>query len=481
MPYLQVAEAEVTSLSQQRRIEELEMQLQEAEEIVRDLRTELKGVHDELEKVKNNLVQPLDEQMIKRNAATSPEDTSQEHKLNTSETILLPPDSGWKPLSTCDMKNMPLNQRISDGKCCFVLGNATTQIEPLSDSPMENYYAGNPELASIMIRSKEPELYRNGCTQRIRAFERNLLEGGELPLPGQADDQCLHVKTGSIIREDEKVDETCTVASSKTDNMGIAEISLTRLEEVKQDDSGYDKGQAVKFFRRFSNRRKRSRFRNTKATSHNSLPDQAMKTCELSFLSRSKTYPYPVSNVESSEDPARITEDGAQGCVDDTGSDDRVMKAESVQNVTNKDPALIDESMLTSQESKAAESLGVLNFKMNLDTVDVTPKNSGNKDEKGCETTTAAPTHTVNDKLLKYTFRRKRKKELLSSPNQNEPGEKNPKRKTGDKQNSAPEPQKSSLIMESSRDSRRLVQVARQVGDFSLSLALLSQCVCGTV
>ncbi|KAF8399367.1 hypothetical protein HHK36_015232 [Tetracentron sinense] len=637
-----VTEAQITTLSQQRKIEELEAQLHEAEDIVRDLRAELKVVQDDLEMVKNNQVQR--EQIVKGGAA-SKEDTLQENKLHASEFIIFPPDWGSRPITTSDMKNISLNQRNTDNTCC----NATTQTEPSSDSPTDNYYAGNPDLASIIMRNKEPELYRNGCTQRIRAFERNLLDGklplsgqrddqhshimietiiredengegtctvaspmadnmgvmeknpigleevmqhnsscvkgkdvkftrkrrrrrrlplsgqrddqhshimdGKLPLSGQRDDQHSHIMIETIIREDEKDEGTCTVASPKADNMGVMEKNPIGVEEVMQqnsscvkgedvkftckrrrrlplsgqrddqnshimietiireDEKGEDtctvaspmadnmgvmeknpigleevmqhnsscvKGEAVKLTRK---RRRRRRTWSTKATSCRSLPDQVMNPCQSSVLSGSQTCPYSVNmNAESGEEPSKITEnetrkdpeshlapglssnttdlDPLSGYADVTGSEVEAINAGSDQNNSNKDIVLMDKSVLTRQESEVAKSSGVPVCKLNLKTVDVPLMNSDLKNSKTSETINGTPTQTG---LLKYTFRRKRKKESMSSPDENTSLEQNILKKTGEKQNDVPEPQKSSLIIESSRDSRRLVQVARQL------------------
>lgn len=62
MAILQVSEAELTSLNQQKKIEELEAQLQEAEEIVRDLRAELRETQAELENVTKHQMHPPVEQ-----------------------------------------------------------------------------------------------------------------------------------------------------------------------------------------------------------------------------------------------------------------------------------------------------------------------------------------------------------------------------------------------------------------------------------
>ena len=64
------------------------------------------------------------------------------------------------------------------------------------------YHADNPDLVPIIMRSKELELYRNGCTQRIRAPERNL-PNGELPHENMVDQYSL-IKNESVIEVDGK-------------------------------------------------------------------------------------------------------------------------------------------------------------------------------------------------------------------------------------------------------------------------------------
>jgi hypothetical protein len=56
------------------------------------------------------------------------------------------PDSQLEPVATSDMKNLTSNV-IYEGNKCY----------SENDSCMDNYYLPNPEL------------YRNGCTQRSRA------------------------------------------------------------------------------------------------------------------------------------------------------------------------------------------------------------------------------------------------------------------------------------------------------------------------
>ncbi|XWS40820.1 hypothetical protein CRYUN_Cryun17cG0028400 [Craigia yunnanensis] len=137
---LQTIEAETTSFNQKRKIDELEAQHHEAEDILTDLRLELNCLWDKLERAKNTQVKPLSGQI-------------------TSE--------GY-----------------TDNRCC----NDAKQIDRSNVSHAESYYPHNSDLATVLMASKKPELYRNGCTQRICALERILLDGKLTPgaLDGQA-------------------------------------------------------------------------------------------------------------------------------------------------------------------------------------------------------------------------------------------------------------------------------------------------------
>lgn len=77
----------------------------------------------------------------------------------------------------------------------------------------------------------------------------------------------------------------------------------------------------------------------------------------------------------------------------------------------------------------------------------------------------------VPDRVIKYTFQRKRKKESLSSPDGNANAEESILKKKA-AENGPVQMEKSSSITESSRDSRRVAQVARQVGDLCIFLFL---------
>ncbi|CAI9279440.1 unnamed protein product [Lactuca saligna] len=137
-------EAAVASCTQQKKIEELEAQLQEAEDIVKDLREELSAVEAELERF--------------------PRSKQVKHHVQV------------------DNASIP---------------------EPLLPK----------DLPSIILRSKETELYRNGCNQRIQACEQT---------PPEIDD----TKPELIVKEDEVVDKL-HIAPSVEEKEVVKEMDLT--------------------------------------------------------------------------------------------------------------------------------------------------------------------------------------------------------------------------------------------------------------
>ncbi|CBI15106.3 unnamed protein product, partial [Vitis vinifera] len=348
-----IGEAKMISLSQQKKIEELEAQLEEAEDIVRELREELREVQNALEKMTKKQLQALDEKSFKGNAGTEVE-APQEYKLSASASLILPrTGSRPEPVTTSDLKNSTFNKRNEGNKCYGA-----------NDSYMENCFVANRDFASIVTRSKEPELYRNGCTQRIRAFESSLLEG-KLSLSGQVD----------------------------------GAMNETTIGEEEEGESPA----ALK------------------------LPSDATETSKQSE------------------------------CIEVAENDAEFVKACSARSTLNKNKVLIDDTVLSRQESGSLEISEAHNCTMDLETANVSVVNSDLKVSVKTDVVLSQP-------VLKYTFRRKRKKETLGHADGNISLEKNTlKRSTDETQNGPSEPQQASLIPESSRDSRQVAQVARQL------------------
>ncbi|GLT33340.1 hypothetical protein SLA2020_079380 [Shorea laevis] len=132
-----------------------------------------------------------------------------------------------------------------------------------------------------------------------------------------------------------------------------------------------------------------------------------------------------------------------------------ISKCRHVQNVADKDKKLRDESMLVRQEGDTRVISTLLSSELSSEMVSVLLASSNLKEAKVSEETDTSPTKAASDRLLKYTFQRKRKKESFSDSDEKTPAEiSSSKKREGEKQNIAQETVKSSLMNEITRDSQ---------------------------
>ncbi|KAG8388638.1 hypothetical protein BUALT_Bualt02G0146200 [Buddleja alternifolia] len=343
------SEAEAASLNQQNKIEELEAQLQEAEDIVKDLREELVEVRVELERVKNEKSQHVND----------PENAwSRDFQVENVNYSYQSPNESSVPYDV----NLPYLSHRNRCHKCYNKTVCTCGAD-----------IGNRGLPSIILRGKEMGLYRNGCTQRIRACERNLSDK-ELSLTEEKDKTTLKSPTCGADNE---------------------------LEKKLLEDISLSSSQSFVLKRKRANRRRKTVIPLGPALSHDKVEPQ-------------------------------IQTGFAESC-------------EKERNI---------------QETGLGESLLSPECKMDVEKID-TPSNI--LDANLSDIIKRFPSQRVNEKAVKYTFERKRKRQALSRSNVN--GSLETEKKTGDEQNcdQKPEQSKCSPSMESSRDSRRLAQVARQL------------------
>ncbi|XP_010528294.1 PREDICTED: uncharacterized protein LOC104805426 [Tarenaya hassleriana] len=261
-------EAEITSSNQQRRIDELEAQLQEAEDIITDLRSELHWVRDKLEKARTNNSQSL-------NATNTIEEVISTENADTEVIVSFHPNQGFEDTET---KDSLANQSSLHNKC----GNEVKQF----DGNLEDCDVCESEL-DVVMRNKELELYRNGCTQRIRALERNVLE--EKP-PPHVEDQGTTSKDDNDNLSSGKVNETETVAEGNGRRCTVLALRASSLsvEVIKKPPNPLgtkktSKGRTIR-------RRRKRRWGKPKASSLRSHACQPAKPCQsLSVHSCSKT------------------------------------------------------------------------------------------------------------------------------------------------------------------------------------------------
>ncbi|GFS31795.1 hypothetical protein Acr_00g0019230 [Actinidia rufa] len=409
-----IGEAEAKSLSQQGKIEELESQLQEAEDIVKDVREELREVQAELGR-ENGLhasqsivfpplasqLEPFTTSDMKSAAVNQQNEVykcynandyhagagnshigkpdlpskSEENRLNSSQSVVFPPpESQLESFTASDMKSSAVKQRNEVYKC-----------HTANDFLMGNSYVNKPNLPSIILRNKEPEPFRNRRTQRIRAFEEKLM-AGELAFSETVDD--VNYETSG--KEDGEGEGVCKTPTHNADNMCISEKN-----DVVQPDSSWHQVQ------------KRGKF------------------CQLQC---SNLVENPFNMARSSADATdRAT---LLKCTEVAASDTKLAEAESVHNTTNENQASTDKllSMRPVVSGSAEDSIG----RMDVEKVDVPVVNS---EDNTSGTPSGIPNQPVADRVIKYTFQRKRKKEFLSSSDGNANFEKSVLKKKDGREN----------------------------------------------
>ncbi|VVB04316.1 unnamed protein product [Arabis nemorensis] len=160
-------EAEITSSNQQRKIDVLEAQLQEAEDIITDLRSELRWLRDKLERAK------VVKESQARNVVNKEEEAISTQNAD-KELVVGSLDPNQEVADTCFSVTVDTlkNQRLLLEDEC---GNDEKGFDGLSVSTLKGCDACESEV-DVSISNKKLELSRNGCTQRIHALERNVLE-----------------------------------------------------------------------------------------------------------------------------------------------------------------------------------------------------------------------------------------------------------------------------------------------------------------
>ncbi|KAM7268338.1 hypothetical protein ACFE04_010504 [Oxalis oulophora] len=202
-------EAEMTSLTQKNKIDELEAQLHEAEDIITELRSELEWLRSKLKK-QNTQPESLDG----RTAKTDISDSGVPTPRTTSNL-------GLEAELTSDMKSTSLNDTVLDTNC----KNTTKVAEKASASGLLNFSIQKSDLPSIFVRSKESEQYRNGCTQRIRALDRNLFDGKLLEnANGQQ-------SSPTVSKMSDKDENSCLVPFPYIKNMELVKIFSQKIQQ----------------------------------------------------------------------------------------------------------------------------------------------------------------------------------------------------------------------------------------------------------
>ncbi|KAL8098011.1 uncharacterized protein LOC141684231 [Apium graveolens] len=378
-----ISEAKKTFQNQQEKIDVLEAQLQEAEDIVNELRQELRDVQAKIEKVTRNDGQHLD----KHETATSVV-AFEVNRQYISQSISSPLQSQKNPVVASEKEKSDLNQRTEYPKC------------PSQLIHIRNLYGTKPELPSIILRSKKHNIYRNGFTQRIQACERNVMDG-ELPLLRQPSGICSEGK------EEEKTDKsTC-----KTTNVGADKMINTGSKEAMHKDIKMRCGHEVQAMERIPEKINTTpEYRQNKSTLRVKNPDKL-------FMNVYGTYgnPNPIS-VKNSAQPDQNPSLTALKISSDKGMETQPECAETddMNADYNKGQFPVGISVPIVREAIPAEKSDIQVSKENLEKINepVIPSELKTTDAiNGC------PSLPVEKKVVRYTFQRKRKRGTVNISN----------------------------------------------------------------
>ncbi|XP_057780727.1 uncharacterized protein LOC130999233 [Salvia miltiorrhiza] len=423
----QNSEAEAAALHQQNKIDELEAQLQEAEDIVRDLRDELADVQAELERTKSE----SSHHVVKPNSACSVEMPADDKISSYQSYEYLPPNKS----SVAVGATVPYSVQRNECHKCY------TKIACTCGA-----YIRNRDLPSIILRGKDSGRYRNGCTQRIRACERNHL-GRDLCLSEETD-KATDKKNGTEQMEGRHSSEGPASGGkilSELEKKLLAEINLGTFQSFRQ--------------KRKRAARRRKVIKSLAGKEHSLL----QKPGQLPAHSETRDgIPANVSAENPSELGPRSLGDEAeqqtqQGCTKATEDNSKIV--ELCDSAVPMDGGVNEKIIPLELIAGCLESLPT-DGKTDVGKEDV-PSHS--LESNSFDITKGLSSRPARERIFKYTFQRKRKREALVVSEVN--GSCETEKKIRDEQigDLKQEQSKLSLLKESSRDRRRLAQVARQL------------------
>ncbi|KAL0922276.1 hypothetical protein M5K25_006249 [Dendrobium thyrsiflorum] len=498
-----IREAEKAAMCQAKKIEELELQLGEAEDTIVDLREDLKRVREELIMVKNGSVQPLSEGNINDACMICNNIGKETSADNLNEPGNMP--NSCKKMTTLTQKATDTHQ------CCLQNAEKVAYPEEFSaevDCPV------NTDLASVIWRSKVPELYRKGY--RIHALEHNLTSKGpsgesnseKFQISYKTDsamsDTRTQVKEASMFEETEqqpgycKTIETgqepgCSGKDHSNFSSGFSprkQRTTCKQSNVFSDGNFSDKSKSCSSSSKFI---VHNEWNESEAPKETSAPFIQVAT-EIGETAEGKKSPAEISTERETlmlnqcrfDTSIKIESVGIKQCSErinsrsfqkhnQSVSEDKFLQ-NSLRNCEDvKDPLLSGTFSKTGSHPSSVAIQEDLEDRIemasasNAETQHMA-ENSDNSNTVKSDTNDLAngTGQTGTDKFLKYTFQRKRKKE--SSPIKNEiafPEKRlTLRQKSVDKQTSVSAPSKSSVATDLPRNNRRLVQVARQVCSF---------------
>ncbi|CAL9047644.1 uncharacterized protein LOC135622240 [Musa acuminata AAA Group] len=518
-----IKDAENVNLSQARRIQELEVQLSEAKETIHHLNSELTKVSSEVESEKSYQIESLEEQRTHGCVIVNRDDCQEGRHTSVSAPCsqvgaICSPNSDFNVTTS--------KQRTADKHRCFA--KYTAQNEPSKEMVASDDSAGSPDLVSIILRNKELDLYRNGCTQRVRAFEQNLLTERE-PC-AQMHDQFFNAKREAVTCDDDTAERHKTRDLALSGRLVVQVLEPLESEEVGQQGNMCENDHTANISCQHPSEKPGVRKPVTSSGAYHEIQDHEQLDISDSKVAGQNSMPRSCEKerhdgegafsclVEASRGDHRTSKDGnmklnklsdhvisgtlntsrvmtrrtmklcgvngANGCGGSTtsvsiNSSQENIKKELVTMSTfdMKDSSLLvadvkndtidtqleKESMLKTLDHKMAKKINTSDLKDNHERIGVPLTSYDSKDERSCGLS-GLPPEVGKDRIVKYTFRRTRKRRSPDSNNDDVFLEKiNMPKKKARKENASLEPPKPNLVKDSTRDSRKIAQVARQL------------------
>lgn len=484
------AEAESLSQNQQRRIDELEAQLNEAEGLIIDLRAELHDVHEQLNEAKNKPLHHL--RPHAKEVLNCRKSIMAKSNVNNSESLKFPTELGSKVCKSADMSDTALcnyskdnlnepeiyrngwsatamslaDDRLHSGddpsfpiKVTQVTEpsgrDGEARILPSSKAIKAENLVGEEPLKGIAtmqgpytILGKRRRKARNGKTKNSSCKARsNKLMFSQRPLPAISRCSARYLHTDTLY-------DSPNCPSINTEKNNVAGSSFVSGKEGPQN-----KGLTVAVARR-SIRKRRVKYLDVNfppSLSHSSLSNQPMRP-GLQCSS------FPNSKSNAAECTVKSTKLGGEGGIEEgtgfqgassgfTVENKKHRKFARTDNDAHKEDAeLVDVSVMVEE----GDGQPLLNF-------GVLPVESIFGDTKASEGSNESNLQGNNMTPLKYMFSRKRKKDNLSNPNENSSPDCLVKKKSVEIENIDPRLQDSEALKDSPLRSKHLVQVAHQL------------------
>ncbi|XP_047332394.1 uncharacterized protein LOC124935988 isoform X2 [Impatiens glandulifera] len=437
-----IKKSEIRSLNQQKEVEELEAQLHEAEDIVKDLRDELKELEAELERGKNRKIQQLNEpdnyvlDTSKVNGISDDPQSAIISSLESAEQLIqyFPNETAVKPnlqpkLCTSDILPPPAEPPL---EASFAAAADMNPSSIVRNEGVMNSCADKSSLPNIILKCKDPDAFRYRRTQRIRAFEEKLMSG-----------QLGYNDPVNSINEE--------LISLKKDKEGEG-VRKTAIRKTSNNGTTQKKGvSSVKSTRR---KRRRAKYRKTKTSLSiaGNNPDTEADCIDN-------------NDLQFGEAPMNVAVALVSPNTTETGNDMEVVKAINSEKISNSGEVAIQELI------QLKEVKGLTDNSPQVLPCDIDTKETDMPLKKPLET--FGVDQTLANRIIKYTFQRKRKKDSMSSSSDGTASLEicSMKKREVEKQNDPVEMQMSSKTTESSGDSRLIDQVPCQLITLSVAVS----------